>query len=248
MAANNENQIGPWYSVFGFYNSPFNIKPAYFNYGLVGYDSIINELTHKIRAGSMVFIEGPLGSGKTSILKYISYKLRKEKEIIFFSCNQLDKQIDIASLLHSRPWSFRKLFGLKPKAMALLLDEVQELSEENMERIKYFFDHDHIKSVVFAGIDYNNTNFSPSIKERIGNNVIKIPVLSFDNAVKLIRNRIGNWSLLSNEIIEELHILSNYNPRRLLHSCDEVCRQIVISGRNVAKREDVKKIKFKYWL
>ena len=104
--------------------------------------------------------------------------------------------------------------------MALLLDEVQELSKENMERIKFFFDHDHIKSVVFAGTDYNNADFSPSIKERIGNDVIKIPILSFDDAVKLIRNRIGNWSLLSNEIIEELYTLSNYNPRRLLHSCD----------------------------
>lgn len=236
----NDGAEQPWYRKFGFYNNPFTIKPAYFDYELVGYNNIINELAYKITSGSMVFIEGPLGSGKTSILQHVTHTFKEEKKIIFLSCNQINEGTDIASLLKTKFWVFEKLFGIKPKNIVLLLDEIQELDKKNLERVKYLFDHDYAKSVVFTGIDYNNVAFPLSVKERIGNNIVKVPVLSSDDAVKLIRNRIGNCALLSDDIIKELYTLSNFNPRRLLHRCDEVCNHVINDGRDMVTKDDIK--------
>ena len=244
MHENNYN-AEMWYRKLGYYYNPFNIKPAYFTDELVGYDKVLNQLLYNIISGNMVFFEGPFGSGKTSILQYIKHRFRGETRIAYISCNQLDENTNIMKLLPSRPWYYKLILGKKPKNITMLLDEAQALGPTNMERVKYLYDNDHVKSVVFAGTDFDAVLFSLGVKERIGSNIIKSPLLSYDDAVNLIRKRIGKDILLSDEIIKEMFFLSNNNPRKLLQMCEEACMKAIIEGKNSVTKEYIEKIKSK---
>ena len=175
----------------------------------------------------MAFIEGKFGNGKSTILKHLINKLRGERKVIYFACNRIDKDLDIEKLLIGKYGFWGRLFKVHPKDMLVLLDEAQDLTPENTQRIKYFFDQGNIKSVVFTGVSYERCNLHESIKDRIGKDVLKLRELSDDEAILLIRNRIGETNLMSDEIVKKLWKLSNKNPRRLLQYSDMVCRKVV---------------------
>jgi len=222
-----EEEKSLWWRKLGFYTNPFTIKPAVFDNKVFGQDKILEELYYKIPAGTMSFIEGPLGTGKTTIMKHVISKFRGKGKVIFFSCNRIDSELNLEELLRGKYGFWGRLMGLMPKEMIVLLDEAQQLSTANTERIKYFFDQGNIKSVVFTGVSYERCNLHESIKDRIGKDVLKLRELSDDEAILLIRNRIGETNLMSDEIVKKLWKLSNKNPRRLLQYSDMVCRKVV---------------------
>ena len=218
-----------WYRKVGFYSNPFSIKPAPYDFKIFGQDAIVEELLYKVPSGTMSFIEGPFGTGKTSMLKLVIDKFKGKGKVIYFACNRIQSDLDIEELLLNRYGFWGKLFKLHPKDMVVLLDEAQDLSSENTQRIKYFFDQGNIKSVVFAGIDYEKTDFHESIKERVGQNgVLKVRSLDDDEAIQLIRNRIGESTLLTDDSIKTLWKEADKIPRRLLHLCDQVSRHAVL--------------------
>ncbi|MDP3918982.1 MAG: AAA family ATPase [Nanoarchaeota archaeon] len=232
-----------WYRKIGFYNNPFSIKPAPYDFKVVGQDEILDELIYKIPAGTMTFIEGPLGTGKSTIMKHLIHKFKGKGQVIFFSCNRIDNELNIEEMLLNKYGFWGKLMGKHPKNMILLLDEAQELTSENTERIKYFFDAGNIKSVVFVGTDYDNVKLHESIKERIGQDgVLRVKQLDESEAVSLVRNRLGNMNLLSDEHIKKLFKLANKNPRRLLQRCDRACRYVIETGEREFTDEHFKKL------
>ena len=216
-----------WFKKYGFFSNPFSIKPAPFDFKVIGQDKILEDLYYKVPNGNMAFIEGKFGNGKSTILKHLINKLRGERKVIYFACNRIDKDLDIEKLLIGKYGFWGRLFKVHPKDMIVLLDEAQDLTPENTQRIKYFFDQGNIKSVVFTGVSYERCNLHESIKDRIGKDVLKLRELSDDEAILLIRNRIGETNLMSDEIVKKLWKLSNKNPRRLLQYSDMVCRKVV---------------------
>ena len=216
-----------WFKKYGFFSNPFSIKPAPFDFKVIGQDKILEDLYYKVPNGNMAFIEGKFGNGKSTILKHLINKLRGERKVIYFACNRIDKDLDIEKLLIGKYGFWGRLFKVHPKDMLVLLDEAQDLTPENTQRIKYFFDQGNIKSVVFTGVSYERCNLHESIKDRIGKDVLKLRELNDDEAVLLIRNRIGETNLMSDEIVKKLWKLSNKNPRRLLQYSDMVCRKVV---------------------
>lgn len=221
-----------WFKKYGFFSNPFSIKPAPFDFKVVGQDKILDELYYNIPNGSMSFIEGKFGNGKTTMLKHLINKFRGEKKVVYFACNRIDKDLNIETLLKGKYGFWGRLFGLTPRDMIVLLDEAQDLTPENTERIKYFFDQGNIKSVVFTGISYDKCKLHESIKDRIGKEgVLKLNELNEDEAVFLIRNRIGETNLMSDDVIKKIWKSSNKNPRRLLQYCD-------IAARKTAEKEE----------
>ena len=216
-----------WFKKYGFFSNPFSIKPAPFDFKVIGQDKILEDLYYKVPNGNMAFIEGKFGNGKSTILKHLINKFRGDKKVIYFACNRIDKDLDIEKLLIGKYGFWGRLFKVHPKDMLVLLDEAQDLTPENTQRIKYFFDQGNIKSVVFTGVSYERCNLHESIKDRIGKDVLKLRELSDDEAILLIRNRIGETNLMSDEIVKKLWKLSNKNPRRLLQYSDMVCRKVV---------------------
>ena len=232
-----------WWRKLGFYTNPFTIKPAVFDNKVFGQDRILEELSYKIPAGTMSFVEGPLGTGKTTIMKHIISKFRGQGKVIFFSCNRIDSELNMEELLRGKYGFWGRMFGMMPKEMIVLLDEAQQLSPANTERIKYFFDQGNLKSVIFTGTNYDNANLHQSIKERIGHDgLFKIKELTEDEAIALVRNRIGNSKIISDDVIRELWKISGKIPRRLLQRLDTVFKYSVENSEAEIKVSDLTKI------
>ena len=88
--------------------------------------------------------------------------------------------------------------------MIVLIDDVQSLSQKNCERVKYFYDQDYIRSIVFTGESFSKVNFTPSLKDRVSK-VITLNGLSDGDAVDIVRQRLGKQAeVVSQDIIKEI--------------------------------------------
>src|SRR3989338_7555729 len=89
-------KMEPWYKEIGFFSNPFSIKPLAFHDEVIGYD--IDLVFNKIENGEVLFIEGDYGKGKTTILKKIIRRFGGKRELIYYSCNITDNNIDFDRL------------------------------------------------------------------------------------------------------------------------------------------------------
>src|SRR3989338_9068213 len=65
------------------------------------------------------------------------------------------------------------------------------------------------------------------VEASLNGNVIHLPYLTPEQAVELVRQRIGNLKLLPDYVIRELYARSDGNPRKLLQNCEDLCRKAV---------------------
>ena len=170
-----------WFEELGFDDNPFNIDALKTDFNFIGRDKEAKEILYRIASGSMLLIEGKAGIGKTALLKYAIDNFKGEGKVIYVDGNKLNKRLDVSDLLKK-----------KPKGMILLMDNVQYLSKKNNERIKYYYDQDYIKSVVFTTTDYSLVRFTNAIKDRIGKNIIKLKKLKPSYAIKIAGERLND--------------------------------------------------------
>ena len=176
----------------------------------------------------MLLIEGKAGTGKTALLKYAIDNFKGKGKVVYVDGNKLNKRLNVSDLL-------------KKKGMILLLDNVQYLSKKNNERIKYYYDEDYIKSAVFTTTDYGLVSFSDAIKERIGNNIIKLKDLSQSDALEIAKERLGDKDILPDDVLKQLYKDSG-NIKEFLSNCDALCSYVVKKGKEKAEKEDIKKM------
>ena len=67
-----------WYLDFGFNENPFSIKT---NLNLVGINNQRKKLLDYINSGDICFLNGPTGTGKSSLLKLINKIILKLKSV-----------------------------------------------------------------------------------------------------------------------------------------------------------------------
>jgi len=232
-----------WYKKLGFFENPFTIKPAAFSFDIIGYDELLKEMFYRIRTGKMTFVEAPLGFGKTSTMLHIINEFKGRKKVAYFACNRLDRDLNVEELLVGRYGFWGKLFNMMPKDMIVLLDEVQDFTKVNNERVKNYYDNDNIKSVVFTGISFKKSGLSSSIKDRIGRDgLIKLHKLSYKDAVTVVKTRIGSDEILDNKSIMKVFAISDFGVRRMLQNLDKLCRHVVNEDRSKVKVADMKKV------
>jgi len=224
-----------WYRKLGFYNNPFSIKPAAFHDGLMGYEDLLDDVSYAILNNKVLFVEGDFGKGKTTLLKRILRDFGGKKQVIYFSCNRLDARLDVDRLLRGRYGIWGKLFDLKPKDMILLLDEVQALSKRDCDRIYNYHKRGFFRSVVFVGKKYDKKNFTSEINSAL--QVFKLGKITEEDAVAIVRRRVGKLPLLPDSMIKKIFKLSNSNPRALLKNCEAVCRYAVEYGEDVVTED-----------
>lgn len=205
-----------WFEKRGFFENPFGTEPSAEPTGL---NEISEELHYRVASGSMVFLEGRDGSGKTSLLKQVIQKFRGFGKVIYLSLKD-DKKFDVKKIMQRRYGFLGELFNITPKDMILLLDDVKKISKRNANLIKYYFDHGYIKSVVFCGESYKDARLPKGIKERIGKRVLKIKPLTGDEALQLFRSRIDD-KLVSDSLVKELHKRSS-SAKDFLEKCDKL--------------------------
>ncbi len=231
-----------WYEELDFEKNPFSVNPSYNLKTIVGREKILDEVDYRIKSGSLMFLEGELGLGKTSILRLIIKKYRGKGQIIFVDCEKLGDNLNIEELLVNRNGLIKgKLMKKYPKNMILLIDNVSELSSVNTERIKYFFDEGYLKSVIFTGESYEAVNFSDSLRQRMAK-VEALPSLNSYQVVDMVRKRFGNSKFISDAVIEKVSELSNSNPKQTLVNLDSVCEYVINIDEDCVSLEHVNEV------
>ena len=122
--------------------------------------------------------------------------------------------------------------------MILLLDNVEFLSNKNMERIKYFYDSNHLRAVIITTKDSTKLKLNGSIEQRIRKTAKIKPLTEFE-AVQVLRDKLGQ-TILSDRIIKEIYKNSNKNMKKFFDNSEKVCK-IYIENRNL-NEEDVRKL------
>lgn len=232
-----------WYRQLGFYNNPFSIKPAMYNDRIFGNEMKVEEVVRKIGEGGVIFVEGDYGSGKSTLLKRIIHAYGGRKEVIYYSCNTTENRIDLDELIKGRKgFISRMFFSGDDEDLILLLDEAQELNEEDAEEIARGYNDKKFKTIVLVTKDMKKTNNLEELKKIAGkDNIVKMGKLNEEDAVRLIRKRIGKTKLISDEMIKTILKKSENNPRRLLKNCEEVCKYAVENIEDEVKETHVKK-------
>lgn len=220
-----------WYEELDYEENPFKDNEET---ELIGYEGVIEEVLYRLDSGNIVCVEGKSGAGKTSVLNAILNKFggNGNGKVVYLNGQQLNNGFNIEKLLNKKAGILKRLFHKKPKNMILLLDEVQDISRKNCERIKYYFDNNFVKSVVFTSSNFKKAYFTDSLKERISKTV-KLRDLAEDEAVDIIHSRLGNDELIPEEVIREVFNRSERNMKSFLKNCEKLC---VFSLRTMVKK------------
>ncbi len=214
-----------WFDEYDFTSDPFRDSGD-----LYGLDKVLDELIYRIESGSMVYIEGKTGSGKSTVLRKIIEQFGGRGKVIYFDCGQFDKKVNIENLMTGKYGFFGRLLKSTPKNMILLLDNTSSLSKKNCERVKYYFDNNFIKAVVFTGISYSRAHFSKSVRDRIGGRVIRLQDLSPEQAVEAVNSKAPGQTLLSPEVIKKTFKASGSNTKEFLSNLSRLCEKAVNEG------------------
>ena len=214
-----------WYKKQGYYDNPFMLAPMKERSGLLGNEEQLANLIYYIQSGSLVFVQGPKGSGKTKLLRKAIRSFRGR--IIYVNAKNLVKTIDMEALLRKKNGLAGNVFGSKPRDMILFIDNATELSRVNFERIKFYYDKGYLQSVVFSGTQYKDVAFPASMQQRIGKRVIDVATLTDEQAVDLVLERLDeersdDEHLITPELIKAVWVKSDKNPRKLLMNLQRV--------------------------
>ncbi len=232
-----------WYEELDFEENPFSINPSDFVKNLVARDDLVDELVYRVASGTIAFLEGEEGSGKTSLLRAVIKRFKGRGRVIYVNCDKFKKKLNVEDLLVERNGFFSgKLLRKRPKKMILLLDNVQHLSYKNMERIKNYYDENFLLSVIFTGEDFGKIPFSDSLRQRMEGRVFKIPKMTDKQIVEMVRSRIGDIRFLSDEIITDVAKRSDNNPKRTLRSLDEISEFVVSLEEDIVTKAHVDEV------
>ena len=227
-----------WYEKLDFFENPFEVNLFKTDYGMLGLDEEKREALYRVRSGSMLLIEGPKGSGKTAILRHIIDNFKGRNRLIYVNGKRLNRGLDIERLLLNSSGIRGKVFRKKPKGMILLMDSIESISKHNANKIKYYFDQDYLRSVVFTTKDYSKVNIDESIKDRIDKRIIKLNTLKKKDYVELIKMRLEGKELFSKEILKII-VSNSDNPKEALINAEIVANNINKKGIDVKKIEEL---------
>lgn len=221
-----------WYNKIGFFSNPFSIKPAAFHNELFGHNQTIKKVNEKIENSKVVFLSGNYGTGKTTVLKGIIRNFKQGKfegkNVIYYNCNQSEKPIDYYRLLVNAGGFLRRLFRIRKKNMIILLDEIQDMNKKDMTQLKKYYTDGFFRAIVLVS-KYDDVELTDELKSVIGKNKFKLENMSKNEAIKMIRKRIGDLKFISNDMIIKI-FNKNENSRSFLKNCEDVCRHAFSEG------------------
>ena len=215
-----------WYHNLGFASNPFSIKASAFHNELFGNDKTLSKIKEKMLGNGMIFISGEFGTGKTSVLKKLICEFPKRKlsgkRIIYYNCNQSDLSIKYDRLIVKSGNTLQKIFKIKRKNLILFLDEMQDMSQRDLEEVKNYYEQGFFKLIIFAS-KYEDVKLGDELEELIGENKFKLKNMSAEEAIKMVRKRIGDLNFLSNEMVVKIFEYDQ-NARSFLKNCEDVCK------------------------
>ncbi len=234
-----------WYEELGFEENPFDNSPGFAARFAVGLEEPLGELEYYVSSGSLVFVEGAAGSGKTVLLR----KLAEEfgGKAAYADCSA--GGIDVRSMIRRKASLLDRLLGRSPKNLVLMIDSTANLSANTMDLLKYHYDSNSFASIIFAGTSLKTARLSPALVDRIGSRVVKLRQLAEEDAVAMVRKRLGSFgssgssSILGDDAVRRLYKMSGKNAVKLLQLCEKACKAAVLSKSSEVNDELLVKMK-----
>ncbi len=213
-----------WFEEFGFDGNPFSTDPAFSAGFSAGLEKQLGEMEYYVNSGSIVFVEGAEGSGKSVLLQKLAGMLGRRAVVV-----DAAGDIDLREIIKSKTSPLGRLLGNPPGNLVLLVDNAKGLSPGSLELLKYYYDNNNFAAVVLAGSSLKASGLSPSVLDRIGNRVVRIAPLSEEDALLMVRNRLGSSGLFNESVARKIYKLSGKNARKFLQLCESACKKAVES-------------------
>ena len=241
-----------WLKEHKWSGNPFvlNIRPELF----VGYNNQINDLIRNIKEKhKVILLLGATGSGKTTMLKWLSSTFNHGYEFVFVGKppQRPEEFVDIFNEKYPR---FR-LFGpsikniyqipaflnrrLKGKHLVVLYDEAHESKTDVLEWLRVLSDHVDNMSIVIAGLPVFDENLSKleTLRKRIMEK-IELVSLTKEETAALVRNRIKNVGGTGDEFISLVDVIYDRSggfPREVIKLCNDAVNESIKTGRPLTK-------------
>ncbi|MBI3037004.1 ATP-binding protein [Candidatus Woesearchaeota archaeon] len=231
-----------WYEELGFESNPFDNSPGFAARFAVGLEKPLSELEYYVSSGSLVFVEGAVGSGKSVLLRKLAGELGGRA--VYADCSL--GELNVRSVVKKKTSLLARLLGKSPKNLVLLLDNVANLPANAMELLKYYYDDNNFGSVILAGTGLKSARLSPALVDRIGSRVVKLRQLAEEDAVLMVRKRLGSSgssNILGDDAVRKLYKMSGKNAAKLLQLCEKACAAAVLSKSSEVNEELLVKMK-----
>ncbi len=222
-----------WFEEFGFDENPFSTDPAFSARSSVGLEKQLGELEYCISSGSIVFVEGAEGSGKSVLLQKLSRQLGRRA--VYVDAAAAD--VNLRAIVKSKTSIFDRMLGNNPKNIVLIVDNAAALLPHSLELLKYYYDNNYFGAVVLTGTSLRSSGLSASVLDRIGNRVVKIAALAEEDALLMVRNRLGSSELFNEEVVRKIYKLSGKNAKKFLQLCESACKKAVESKSSMVEEE-----------
>jgi replication-associated recombination protein RarA len=224
-----------WYTRLGFKTNPLTVKPMAGDEQLLNLEELKKKIYNLLYLGSIVYLVGDMGTGKTTIVKWI---LKKSKNTFFYSCNRKEKVMDIEKIILSENGLIGKL--IKTDKSILVFDEAQEMNKKDYDSLLKHYNQGDVKSIFFVGSKIKTPIIPDEFKT--GMKIFNVPALTEKHAVELVRQRMKNKKVLSDENIRKIFYSSDCNPRIFLLNCEDVHRHFVDRGFKEITNEKIEEI------
>jgi type II secretory pathway predicted ATPase ExeA len=245
----NENYM----NMFSWKENPFSFKilPDLFVGHMKETERILTGIQNNDKLSLLI---GPTGSGKTTLMKFLTKKFDKEK-MIFYLSKPPSKPEDwvkiftnfigfgILERLFSRnppdiynlsEWVNRKM---KNRDMVLLVDESHEASIETLEWLRTLTDQIENLSVVITGLPVLESILRDNLETftmRV-NNRVELANLTKSETRELIKKRI-EWAggddvkPFTSETIESIYEKTGGFPREVIRMCNDLVQKAIESN------------------
>lgn len=241
-----------WFRKMGWKNNPFTFSINSFLF--VGYDYQTDSLLSSIREKQKIsLVVGPTGSGKTSLLSWISRNLPPGYDCLFVSKPpSKEEMVEIFNAKFKPPWFLRPFIPniknvyelpdflnrkLENTNLVVLLDECHEAGTDILEWIRVLSDQVGNMQIIMAGLPVFEAQMGDKLETLRKRVAVRLEVLYLtkEEMREMIKRRIEHvggkgTEPFAEEVIGEIYKRTAGFPREVIRLCNELVSRAAAEG------------------